>query len=48
MINAVVIDEKNNIKNGYAIIDQEGRCAIIVYGEGMRDVILKAFNVSIA
>ena len=33
----IVIDGKSISYNGYAFIDEHGRCIIIVYGEGRRD-----------
>jgi len=35
-------DRKKEVKlNGYAFIDERGRCIIITYGEGYRDVMSK-------
>ena len=34
-------DGKPITKNGYAFIDENGRCIIIVYGEGNRDAMVK-------
>lgn len=35
-------ENKITIKlNGYAFVDEFGRCHIIVYGEGLRDAYLK-------
>lgn len=35
-------DKKKEVKlNGYAFIDECGRCVIITYGEGYRDIMSK-------
>jgi len=43
MEHKLVIDDKTLI--GYAFIDQDGHCVIIVYGEKKRDLIKGYLNV---
>ena len=42
MQNTLLVNGKNY--KGYAFIDEDGRCIIIVYGERSRDYLIKNFE----